>query len=52
MNLRRIICFFTSHIDGKRFRRDNVWYVPCSRCGKVLQTSPAKRRESKAKVMA
>lgn len=50
MTLSRIICYFRGHVAAKRFRRANVWYVNCSRCGKVMQTSPAKVRVSKAKV--
>lgn len=50
MTLSRIICYFSGHTLGKRFRRNNVWYVPCSRCGHVMQTSPAKVRVSKSKV--
>ena len=49
MNLYSIICYFNHHVAGKRFRKANVWYVPCSRCGKVMQTSPANVRVSKAK---
>lgn len=52
MTLAKIICFFLGHVAGKRFRKSNIWYVPCSRCGHVMQTSEAKKRVSKAKVQA
>jgi len=50
MNFKQAICYFLSHTPSKRFRLKNVWYVNCTRCGKMMHDYPAKVRVSKAKV--